>query len=133
MCLTAVKGRRFEAEDDPPEGGRGLAERVGGAMRVLLREGGLEEALNPSSLAVRTGAKLEPALADAEVGERFQLERLGYYCVDPDSAPGSLVLNRTATLRDTWAKVAKGGGPKQGGPPQGKKKNKQKKQKKQDA
>ena len=96
-------------------------------------EGGLEAALNPNSLSVRNGAKLEPVLGEANVGDRFQLERLGYYSVDPDSAPGALVLNRTATLRDTWAKVAKGGGAKGGGPSQGKKKNKQKKQKKEDA
>ena len=96
-------------------------------------EGGLEAALNPNSLSVRNGAKLEPVLGEANVGDRFQLERLGYYSVDPDSAPGALVLNRTATLRDTWAKVAKGGGAKGGGPTQGKKKNKQKKQKKEDA
>ena len=96
-------------------------------------EGGLDAALNPSSLVVRTGAKLEPAFADAAAGERFQLERLGYYCIDPDSAPGALVLNRTATLRDTWAKVAKGGGPKGGNPSKPpNKKNKQKKQKKED-
>ena len=96
-------------------------------------EGGLEAALNPNSLSVRNGAKLEPVLGEANVGDRFQLERLGYYSVDPDSAPGALVLNRTATLRDTWAKVAKGGGVKGGGPAQGKKKSKQKKQKKEDA
>ena len=91
-------------------------------------EGGLDAALNPSSLVVRTGAKLEPAFEDAVPGERFQLERLGYYCIDSDSAPGALVLNRTATLRDTWAKVAKGGGPKGGNPSKpSKKKNKQKK------
>ncbi|CAM9564985.1 unnamed protein product [Discosporangium mesarthrocarpum] len=100
-------------------------------------DGGLDAALNPDSLSVRPGAKLEPALADARPGDRFQLERLGYYCIDPDSTPGALVLNRTATLRDTWAKVAKGSGPgagkKGGAPPQGKKKNKQKKQKKEGA
>jgi len=96
-------------------------------------EGGLEAALNPESLVVLEGAKLEPALADTPSGERIQLERLGYYCVDPDSAPGRLVLNRTATLRDTWAKVAKrgGGAGKAGG---GKKKQKnENKKKKEDA
>ena len=82
------------------------------------------------SLAVRTGAKLEP-LADAAVGERFQLERLGYYCIDPDSAPGSLVLNRTATLAipAKWRRAAD----RVGRPPQGKKKNKQTKQKREEA
>ena len=87
-------------------------------------EGGLEAVLNPASLEVIEHAKLEPAIAEAGVGERMQLERTGYYCVDPDSAAGRVVLNRTATLRDTWAKVARQGG---GNAPQpGKNKNKKK-------
>ena len=61
--------------------------------------------LNPSSLDVRT-AKIEPSAAAASAGSRFQFERLGYFCVDPDSAAGRLVFNRTVTLKDTWAKVA---------------------------
>ena len=48
---------------------------------------------------------VEPALAEAAVGETVQFERLGYFCADPDSAPGALVFNRTLTLKDTWAKV----------------------------
>ncbi len=48
---------------------------------------------------------VEPALADAVAGASVQFERLGYFCVDPDSAPGALVFNRTVTLKDTWAKV----------------------------
>jgi glutaminyl-tRNA synthetase len=60
--------------------------------------------LNPDSLQVVTGARLEPSLADAEPGSRWQLERVGYFIVDPlDSRPGSLVLNRIVTLRDSWA------------------------------
>ena len=51
--------------------------------------------LNPNSLEVLTGAKLEPSLADAAPGERYQFERLGYFCVDPDSTPGKPVFNRT--------------------------------------
>ena len=66
--------------------------------------------LNPSSLEVVQGAKVEPGLADAQQGERFQFERLGYFAVDPDSQPGALVFNRTVSLRDTWAKIRKGGG-----------------------
>ncbi len=63
-------------------------------------------ALNPNSLEVRTGGKLEPSLADAEPGSRYQFERLGYFCVDSaDSQPGALVFNRTVTLRDTWARL----------------------------
>ncbi len=64
--------------------------------------------LNPKSLEVLTGCKLEPSLANAAVGNRYQFERLGYFCVDKDSAPGKLVFNRAVTLRDTWAKIEKG-------------------------
>ena len=68
--------------------------------------------LNPDSLEVVANAKVEPSLADARPGERFQFERLGYFAVDPDSEPGSPVFNRTVSLRDTWAKVNKGGTPR---------------------
>ncbi len=61
--------------------------------------------INPNSLQVLTGCKLEPSLANAQPGERFQFERQGYFCVDPDSTPGHLVFNRTVTLKDTWAKI----------------------------
>ena len=67
--------------------------------------------LNPNSLEVITSAKLEPSIANAAVGNRYQFERLGYFCVDPDSKPGKPVFNRTIALKDTWAKVEK----KQGG------------------
>ena len=63
--------------------------------------------LNPNSLEVLTDAQVEPSLANAEAGSRFQFERQGYFCVDDDSAPGALVFNRTVTLRDTWAKIQK--------------------------
>ena len=66
--------------------------------------------LNPSSLEVVRDAKVEPSLAEAGPGERFQFERLGYFAVDPDSRPGSPVFNRTVSLKDTWAKIRKGGG-----------------------
>jgi glutaminyl-tRNA synthetase len=62
--------------------------------------------INPHSLEVVTGAFVEPGLAGVAPGSRYQFERLGYFCVDPDSAGDRLVFNRTATLRDTWAKVA---------------------------
>jgi glutaminyl-tRNA synthetase len=65
--------------------------------------------LNPGSLEVLTSAKLEPSLAGATAGARYQFERLGYFCVDPDSKPGALVFNRTVPLRDTWAKIEKRG------------------------
>jgi glutaminyl-tRNA synthetase len=64
--------------------------------------------LNPNSLEVLTHCKLEPSLASASVGDRFQFERLGYFCVDPDSAPGRPVFNRTVALKDSWAKIEKG-------------------------
>jgi glutaminyl-tRNA synthetase len=63
--------------------------------------------LNPNSLEVVTGAKLEPSLAAVQPLHFFQFERMGYFCVDLDSAPGKLVFNRTAPLRDTWAKIEK--------------------------
>jgi glutaminyl-tRNA synthetase len=63
--------------------------------------------LNPNSLEVITNAKLEPSLANAAVGNRYQFERLGYFCVDPDAKPGKPVFNRTIALKDTWAKVEK--------------------------
>jgi glutaminyl-tRNA synthetase len=65
--------------------------------------------LNPNSLEVLTNCKLEPSMAGASAGSRFQFERLGYFCVDPDSTSGSQVINRTVALRDTWAKVEKRG------------------------
>jgi glutaminyl-tRNA synthetase len=63
--------------------------------------------LNPNSLEVIADAKLEPSLADAKVGEPFQFERVGYFCLDPDSTEGRLVFNRTLALKDTWAKIEK--------------------------
>ena len=63
--------------------------------------------LNPNSLIVLHSCKLEPSLARAAVGDRFQFERMGYFCVDSDSTPDRLVFNRTVTLRDTWAKLEK--------------------------
>jgi|SRR5450432_2685325 glutaminyl-tRNA synthetase len=63
--------------------------------------------LNPNSLEVLPHAKVEPSLAKAAAGERYQFERLGYFCVDPDSVPGNLVFNRTVALKDTWARIEK--------------------------
>ena len=60
--------------------------------------------LSPNSLEIVGAAKLEPSLAAAKAGDRWQFERLGYFCVDPDTAPGKLVFNRTVALKDTWAK-----------------------------
>ncbi|MCY3681910.1 MAG: glutamine--tRNA ligase/YqeY domain fusion protein [Gemmatimonadetes bacterium] len=61
--------------------------------------------LNPDSLEIRPTCYVEPSLKGAEVGSVVQFERLGYFCVDPDSSDEKLVLNRTITLRDTWARV----------------------------
>jgi len=63
--------------------------------------------VNPNSVEVLTGSKLEPSLAGAEPGYRCQFERLGYFCADPDSTADIPVFNRTVTLRDTWAKIQK--------------------------
>jgi len=63
--------------------------------------------LNPNSLEVLTTAKLEPSLAGAKPGDRYQFERLGYFCADLDPKAGALVFNRTMPLRDTWAKIEK--------------------------
>ena len=80
-----------EDPDDVPEGADWLAN------------------LNPKSLERLTGCRLEPFLANAKSGERYQFERLGYFCVDSvESSPSALVFNRTVTLRDTWAKIEKG-------------------------
>jgi glutaminyl-tRNA synthetase len=79
-----------ENPGDVPEGGR------------------ITDALNPRSLEVLSDCRLEPGLAAAAPGSRFQFERLGYFCADlKDSRPGRPVFNRTTGLRDTWAKVKK--------------------------
>jgi glutaminyl-tRNA synthetase len=70
--------------------------------------------LNPNSVEILTGAKLEPSLANAKLEDRFQFERVGYFCLDPDSNPGNLVFNRTLPLKDAWAKIEKKSGKKPG-------------------
>jgi glutaminyl-tRNA synthetase len=66
--------------------------------------------LNPDSLEIVADGKLEPSLAGAKAGDRFQFERVGYFCVDTDSAPEKLVFNRTLPLKDSWAKIEKKAG-----------------------
>lgn len=61
--------------------------------------------LNPSSLEVLPGCKVEPSLVSAVPGDHFQFERQGYFCVDPDTKDGRLIFNRTVSLKDTWAKI----------------------------
>jgi glutaminyl-tRNA synthetase len=74
-------------------------------------EGGdIFDNLNPNSLEIVSDAKLEPSLASANPGDRFQFERVGYFCADPDSTPERLVFNRTLPLKDTWARIEKKSG-----------------------
>ncbi len=63
--------------------------------------------LNPNSLEILISCRVEPSLAGATPGNRYQFERQGYFCVDPDSSEGALVFNRTVSLRDSWAKIEK--------------------------
>lgn len=71
------------------------------------KEGDFKDYLNPNSLEVLTSCKVEPAVRNLKPFDRFQFERLGYFCVDPDTTSETLVLNRTVGLRDTWAKIQK--------------------------
>ncbi len=82
-----------------------LYDRLFTAENPMAGEGDFLSTLNPDSLEVLPGSVVEPHLAGAEAGTRVQFERLGYFCVDPDAAVGSLVFNRTITLRDSWAKI----------------------------
>jgi glutaminyl-tRNA synthetase len=69
--------------------------------------GSFLDSLNPDSIERVGGAFGEPSLGGAKEGERFQFERLGYFCVDPDTRPGHLIVNRSVSLRDSWAKIEK--------------------------
>ena len=66
-----------------------------------------KDGLNPTSLEVLTGCKVDPSVRDATPGTLYQFERNGYFCVDRDSTTDRLVFNRTVTLKDRWAKMAK--------------------------
>ncbi|RJR33573.1 MAG: glutamine--tRNA ligase/YqeY domain fusion protein [Deltaproteobacteria bacterium] len=72
-------------------------------------EGNFKADLNPNSLEVLKNCRLEPSLAAARPGDFFQFERMGYFCVDKDAAPGAPVFNRTVTLKDPWAKMQQKG------------------------
>ncbi|MGZ5431525.1 MAG: hypothetical protein ACXWH7_01260, partial [Thermoanaerobaculia bacterium] len=87
-CEVRLYDRLFN-EEDPEQDGDFLAH------------------MNPNSLEVIPHAKLEPSVRGAQPLTRYQFERLGYFCVDGDSTAEAIVFNRTATLKDTWAKVAK--------------------------
>ncbi len=69
--------------------------------------GSFVENLNPESVVTLTGCKLESSLADAVPGDKFQFLRLGYFCVDKDSTPDNIIINRTVALKDSWAKINK--------------------------
>ena len=71
----------------------------------ILEAGDFKVYLNPNSLEALTACKIEPGVAGAEAGSRYQFLRLGYFCVDPDSTSEKMVFNRTVALRDTWAKL----------------------------
>jgi glutaminyl-tRNA synthetase len=80
---------RLFLSEDPEEGGRDPLTN-----------------LNPNSLVEIEGARIEPSLAHASPGSRFQFERQGYFCVDPDSRDGAPVFTRTVTLKDAWARIS---------------------------
>ena len=73
----------------------------------LAGEGHFPDYINPDSLKVLKGCKVEPTLGELAPETRFQLERQGYFCVDQESSDGAIVLNRTVGLRDSWARVQK--------------------------
>jgi len=85
-----------------------LYDRLFTAANPMSEQGGWQSCLNPDSLKVLSGCKLEPTLRDVEPGYRCQFERLGYFCADTVySKPGAPVFNRTVALRDSWAKIAR--------------------------
>ena len=86
-----------------------LYDRLFMVENPLGEDGDFKDYLNPKSLEVLTGCRLEPSLADAKPGYICQFERLGYFCVDPDSTDDKRVFNRTVTLRDPWEKIKKAG------------------------
>ena len=71
------------------------------------KEDDYRQFLNPDSLKIMKACKLEPSLGSAKPQDKFQFQRLGYFCVDYDSKPGNMVFNRTVPLKDTWAKMNK--------------------------
>jgi glutaminyl-tRNA synthetase len=76
---------------------------------LFAKEEGSGDELNPRSLTVVSGARVDPSIDALPAGSTVQFERLGYFCKDPDSRPGAPVLNRTVTLKDTWVKIEKKG------------------------
>jgi len=66
-----------------------------------------KEFINPNSLKILTGCKVEPSIKEFKAFDRFQFERMGYFCIDPDATTNNLLINRTVELRDSWAKIQK--------------------------
>lgn len=121
---SAPDGRRVKATLHWVSAAHALEAEVRLYDRLFTKEDpGAEEdflsCVNPDSLKVLTGCRVEPSLAGAAPGDRFQFERLGYFCVDPDSSWGvgerRLVFNRTVDLKDEWAKIQKASGGEQKG------------------
>ncbi len=114
---NAPDGRKVKATIHWVSAGQAVSGEVRMYSNLFLKEdpGQVEEGqdftanLNPKSLEVLVECKLEPELANAAPGTRYQFERLGYFCVDADAAPGKPVFNRTVTLKDAWAKIEKRG------------------------
>lgn len=84
-----------------------LYDRLFSAEDPNAGDGEFIDRLNPESLTIVRGCKVEPSLASRTSGEQVQFERTGYFTVDPDSRPGALVFNRTIALKDSWAKISK--------------------------
>jgi glutaminyl-tRNA synthetase len=84
-----------------------LYDRLFNAEDPSSEEADFKTFLNPDSLEILTHSKLEPSLKSVKPMERFQFERMGYFCADPDTKDGKVVFNRTVTLKDTWAKIEK--------------------------
>ena len=115
---TSPDGRQVKATIHWVSAAHAIEAEVRLYDRLFTKENPAEEeditaCLNPNSLEILTGCRLEPGLAGAPVGARYQFERLGYFCVDPDSTPERPVFNRTVELRDSWAKIEKAQGQKQ--------------------
>ncbi len=109
---SAPDGRRVKGTLHWVSAAHGVEAEVRLYDRLFLKENPLEESaadfksyLNPDSLQVVKGCRLEPSVAGAAPGTQYQFERIGYFCVDPDSTEDALVFNRTAALRDSWAKI----------------------------
>jgi len=90
-----------------------LYDRLFTVPNPLEQKDNFTNCVNPNSLVTLTSCRVEPSLAGAAPGSRFQFLRQGYFCVDPDSSAGTLVFNRSVSLRDTWAKIQQAKGKEQ--------------------